>query len=88
MLGTSNEDLCELPKRETPWSPGGSMPCVLCMDDNRDVLASVAEVLQNSGYSTLTADRGNHVVYKTDFSGLRSALKKLSEESASKRSPT
>lgn len=35
------------------------MPCVLCIDDNRDVLASVADVLQNSGYSTLTANSGS-----------------------------
>jgi len=33
--------------------------CVLCIDDNQDVLKSVAEVLQGSGYSTLTALSGN-----------------------------
>ena len=35
------------------------MPCALCIDDNRDVLASVADVLMNSGYSTLTANNGS-----------------------------
>lgn len=128
--------------------PARSVPCVLCIDDNKDVLAVLTEVLQNSGYSTLTAASGsdglrllrsasvhvvvldyempemkgdliaqairrytpglpivlftgvpddvpdrvrqnvNHVVHKTDFSGLLSALKKLSEESESKRNPT
>lgn len=34
------------------------MPCVLCIDDNKDVLASVADVLRNCGYSTLIADSG------------------------------
>jgi len=31
---------------------------VLCIDDKRDVLAVLAEVLQNSGYSALTAASG------------------------------
>jgi CheY-like chemotaxis protein len=125
--------------------PERSVPCV---DDKKDVLAVLAEVLQNSGYGTLSAASGseglhllrsttahvvvldyempemngdliaqairrfkpgvpivlftgvpddvpdrvrqnvNHVVHKTDFSGLLSAVKKLSEESASKRNPT
>jgi CheY-like chemotaxis protein len=32
---------------------------VLCIDDNKDVLATVVDVLQNSGYSTLTAASGS-----------------------------
>jgi len=120
---------------------------VLCIDDNKDVLGVLANVLQKSGYSTLTAASGsdglrllrsasvdavvldyempemkgdliaqairrcipglpivlftgvpddvpeqarqsvNHVVHKADFSGLLGALKKLAEESASKRDP-
>ena len=124
------------------------MPCVLCIDDKRDVLAVLAEVLQNSGYSALTAASGteglrllrstavhvvvldyempevngdliaqairrykpevpivlftgapddvsdgvrqnvNRVVHKTDFNGLLGALKKLADESASKRNLT
>lgn len=35
------------------------MPCVLCVDDNKDVLAMLADVLRNTGYSTLTALSGN-----------------------------
>lgn len=35
------------------------MACILCIDDKQDVLASVAEVLRASGYSTLTALSGN-----------------------------
>jgi len=33
--------------------------CILCVDDKQDVLASLAEVLRASGYSTLTALSGN-----------------------------
>jgi CheY-like chemotaxis protein len=32
---------------------------VLCIDDNKDVLASLASVLQNSGYGTLIAESGS-----------------------------
>jgi len=32
---------------------------ILCIDDNRDVLKSLAEVLRTSGYGTLTASSGN-----------------------------
>ena len=39
--------------------PGRSVPCVLCIDDKKDVLAVLADVLQNSGYSTLTAASGS-----------------------------
>ena len=35
------------------------MVCILCIDDNRDVLKSLAEVLRASGYSTLIALSGN-----------------------------
>jgi CheY-like chemotaxis protein len=33
--------------------------CILCVDDDEDVLKWLGEVLQNSGYSTLTALSGN-----------------------------
>jgi CheY-like chemotaxis protein len=33
--------------------------CVLCIDDNQDVLRSVGEVLRTSGYGSLTALSGN-----------------------------
>jgi response regulator RpfG family c-di-GMP phosphodiesterase len=39
--------------------PARSMPCVLCIDDKKDVLAVFADVLQNSGYGTLTAASGS-----------------------------
>ena len=32
---------------------------MLCIDNHKDVLAVLAEVLQNSGYSTLTASSGS-----------------------------
>ena len=35
------------------------MACVLCIDDNQDVLKSLGEVLRTSGYGTLTALSGN-----------------------------
>lgn len=35
------------------------MACILCVDDDEDVLKWLGEVLQNSGYSTLTALSGN-----------------------------
>ena len=35
------------------------MACILCIDDNRDVLGSLVGVLQASGYGTLTALSGN-----------------------------
>jgi DNA-binding response OmpR family regulator len=33
--------------------------CILCIDDDRDVLKPLAEALHTSGYSTLTALSGN-----------------------------
>ena len=38
--------------------PARSVPCVLCIDDNKDVLAVLVDVLQNSGYGTLIAASG------------------------------
>ena len=35
------------------------MACILCIDDNRDVLGTLGEVLQASGYGILTALSGN-----------------------------
>ena len=35
------------------------MAFILCIDDNQDVLKSLAEVLRASGYGTLTALSGN-----------------------------
>lgn len=35
------------------------MACILCVDDNQDVLKSLGEVLRTSGYGTLTALSGN-----------------------------
>lgn len=34
------------------------MPCVLCIDDNEEVLALVADGLRNCGYRTLIANGG------------------------------
>ena len=34
------------------------MACILCIDDNQDVLNSLGEVLRTSGYVTLTALSG------------------------------
>lgn len=38
------------------------MICILCVDDNRDVLQVLAEVLRNSGYATLSAPSGERAL--------------------------
>ena len=38
------------------------MTCVLCVDDNRDVLQMLVDVLRNSGYATLTAASGEQAL--------------------------
>jgi len=41
---------------------GMSVTCVLCVDDNRDVLQMLVDVLRNSGYATLTAASGEQAL--------------------------
>lgn len=38
------------------------MICILCVDDNRDVLQMLVDVLRNSGYATLTATSGEQAL--------------------------